>query len=263
MGITNLSAALSCTISDTSIYVRLNPIDVTTQVKWEAGDSVQFQVGSITNPMSFGLTDSFKIYVTTSMTQDYFINQLEQGLSISNTQAGTLANVQLLPDSNQLSKTTNYAFYFTITSELPKDSYVEITFPQDYFNNLENVFCTPIKTASKNTECFVPNETKYDSTTGQTITTTNVIRIMKSFEVNDVPANTEIAFLLQDVTNPATSIEGDSISTAFSIKTLSSEGYPIDASDNLNFNIGCEFPCETCEGLQTACKTCLTLDDGT
>ena len=97
----------------------------------------------------------------------------------------------------------------------------------------------------------------------------NVIRIQHAFQVADIPANTEIAFLLLDVTNPNASIEGgngDTASTSaatFGIKTLSPEGYPIDASDNLNFNIGCEFPCETCTGEQTACITCLTLDDGT
>ena len=84
--------------------------------------------------------------------------------------------------------------------------------------------------------------------TGTTIIMKNVIRIQNSFPTSDIPSNTEIAFLLQNVYNPDTSIVGDSISTSFSIKTLSSEGYPIDASDNLNFNIGCEFPCETCTG---------------
>ena len=86
---------------------------------------------------------------------------------------------------------------------------------------------------------------------------------MSAFTVNDIPANTEIAFLLQDVINPDKTIEGDSLSTIFSIKTLSPEGYPIDANSNLSFDIGCEFPCETCEGSQTTCLTCLTLDDGT
>ena len=38
----NLSQALSCTISDTSVYVRLNPKDVTTQTTWSSGDEVQF-----------------------------------------------------------------------------------------------------------------------------------------------------------------------------------------------------------------------------
>ena len=59
--------------------------------------------------------------------------------SIQNTQAGTLHNVQLLPDSNQLNVKTNYAFYFTTSSELPRNSYVEISFPVDYFSNLSEV----------------------------------------------------------------------------------------------------------------------------
>ena len=173
--------------------------------------------------------------------------------------------MQLLPDSNQLSVKTNYAFYFTISSDLPRGSYVEISFPQDYFTNLSDVYCSPIKTAGLATTCSVPDssEANYDSVTGTEISFENVIRIQGSFQVADIPANTEIAFLLHDVTNPDASIEGDSSSATFGIKTLSPEGYPIDASDNLNFNIGCEFPCETCTGEQTACITCLTLDNGT
>ena len=98
-GLSNLSRQLSCTISDTSIYVRLAPEDAS-QVSWAAGDTIQFQIGSITNPLSFGLSDSFQIYVATSVQQNYYVNQLVAGLSISNTEAGKMTNVQLLPDTN-------------------------------------------------------------------------------------------------------------------------------------------------------------------
>ena len=49
-----------------------------------------------------------------------------------------------------------------------------------------------------------------------------------------------------NVKNPETSIEEDVISLDFSIMSYSSEGYPIDAANGLEFSIGCAYPCETC-----------------
>ena len=89
------------------------------------------------NPQSFGLTESFKIYVTTSVQQDYYVSQLESGMSVSNSEAGALTGVQLLPDTDDLGVLANYAIVFTITSELPIGSYVDITFPEDYFTDLD------------------------------------------------------------------------------------------------------------------------------
>ena len=42
-----------------------------------------------------------------------------------------MTSVSLLPDTNQLGVTTNYAIYFTTRNFLPKQSYVDITFPKD------------------------------------------------------------------------------------------------------------------------------------
>lgn len=75
--------------------------------------------------------------------------------------------------------------------------------------------------------------------------------------------NTEVGFLLKNVKNPDKSIAKDVISNQFSIMTISPDGYPIDASYNLDFSIGCVFPCKTCDKEQNKCLTCLTLDDGT
>ena len=64
-------------------------------------------------------TDSFEIYVTTSLHQDYYVNQMVTGLSILNTEAGHMKNVQVLPDTNSLGIVTDYSIYFTIENDLP------------------------------------------------------------------------------------------------------------------------------------------------
>jgi len=158
--------------------------------------------------------------------------------------------VQLLPDSNQLGVKTNYAIYFTTKNELPKGSFVEITFPKGYFTNLSEVTCSAVKTASSLCVCkLVPG-------------TDNVIRIENAF-TSTVVGNTEIAFLLWNVLNPSSSITKGAISSQFSVMTVSPQYYPIDAANNLDFSIGCVFPCETCASDQKKCLTCLKLADGT
>lgn len=124
-------------------------------------------------------------------------------------------------------------------------------FPADYFDNLDQVTCTAVKTAETLARCaVVPGEA-------------NTIRIEGAFQSDSVKPNTEVAFLLWNVRNPVSSIAKDSISNEFAIVTVSPDGYPIDAATSIDFAIGCTFPCATCAEEQNKCLSCLTLDDGT
>ena len=122
------------------------------------------------------------------------------GLSITNTEAGVLSNVQLLPDTNQLGVQTNYAIYFTVKNAIPEDSTVDITFPEDYFTELDQVSCSAIKTAGSFTSCGLAD--------GQS----NVIRISDAFRSDSIEENTEVAFLLMNIRNPDSSISEEIIS---------------------------------------------------
>jgi len=86
-GIQNLAPLLSCTISNKSIYVRLMPQDSATR-EWATETTMKFSIGSITNPLSFELTDSFKIYLATGVGTHYYVQQINEGLTITNTEAG-------------------------------------------------------------------------------------------------------------------------------------------------------------------------------
>ena len=188
---------LSCTISARSIYVRLTPEDVAAKTQWEAGEAIQLSIGSITNPLSFGLTDSFSVYVATNLVSDYYVNQLEAGLSIANNEAGAMRDVRVLPETNQLGVTTNYAVYFTISQELPAGGYVDITFPRASFSNLGAVTCSAI-TGAAVTTCRVPTETIVDPATGIVSDTSNVIRVERT-TATAAPPNTEIGLLLRGI----------------------------------------------------------------
>ena len=58
-GLRNLAKQLSCTISDSSIYVRLIPKDVLTKNSWQPGEEIELKISNIKNQISFALTDPF------------------------------------------------------------------------------------------------------------------------------------------------------------------------------------------------------------
>jgi len=41
--------------------------------EWEADTTIKFSIGSMTNPLSFELTESFKIYTATGVQNDYYV----------------------------------------------------------------------------------------------------------------------------------------------------------------------------------------------
>ena len=160
-----------------------------------------------------------------------------------------MSSVSLLPDTNTLGELTNYAIYFTIVNELPQGSFVDIYFPRGYYRDLDQVLCKPVKKAGPSTNCFVPDETSVDPNTGQEIDMSNVIRIENAFLDGALEPNTEIAFILENIRNPEKSIDADTIAREFIIYTVSPKLYPIDGSYNLDFAIGCVFPCATCDSV--------------
>ena len=251
MGLRNLSKQLSCTISDGNIFVRLIPKNVENNdetFKWQAGEEIELKITNIKNQISFALTDPFQFYISEGIESRYYVNYLETG-SQRNTAAGPMTGVKLLPDTNTLGVVTNYAIYFTIVNELPEGSFVDIYFPRGYYTGLDQVLCKAVKKAGPNTTCYVPDETTVDANTGQEVDMSNVIRIAQAFEDGNIESNTEIAFVLEGIRNPESSIDAETIAREFVIQTVSPTLYPIDGSYNLDFAIGCVFPCATCDSV--------------
>lgn len=92
-----------------------------------------FQVSDIRNPLSLEPTSSFDIFVATSTNQDYYVNQMVQGLSLLNVNYGMLSDVRVLPDTNQFSTVTDYSIYFVTANKMETFSYIQITFPSDFY----------------------------------------------------------------------------------------------------------------------------------
>lgn len=120
-----LQSSLSCTLSKGSLYILILFNDLTVD-SLEAGTFLTFQVKLISNPMTLRPTASFKIYLTTSISQNYYVNQMVSGASIININPGTLRNVRISPDNNAFGVTTDYSIYVTLANPTPKRSTIQI-----------------------------------------------------------------------------------------------------------------------------------------
>jgi len=99
----------------------------------------------ISNPLTLRPTESFKLFVSTSINQDFYVNQLLSGASIINSQPGVLRNVRVAPDNISFGVVTDYSISFSTSNLIPKGSTLHIQFPKSYFTNLSSITCLPIK----------------------------------------------------------------------------------------------------------------------
>ena len=76
-------------------------------------------------------------------------------------------------------------------------------------------------------------------------------------------AGTEIGFKLEGIRNPTQSVSNAEINQSFFIETIDSGDYGIDRSYELDFSIGCTYPCKSCDSVQTQCTECEALNENT
>ena len=124
------------------------------------------------------------------------------------------------------------------------DGYVEVEFPVDYFTDLDQIECTAIKVASQDTFCQI------------SATKPNIVEVLNAFDGRIIEKDTEIAIKLLNVRNPVSSVSQTVIANEFFIRTMSPQRYPIDSTYDLDFTIGCQFPCLTCDQEATRCTSC-------
>jgi hypothetical protein len=168
--------------------VLIEPSDRTVN-EFGPGDMVTFSVSDIRNPLSLEPTSSFKVYIATSTSQNYFVNQLVQGLSLVNMFAGQLSSVRVMPDTNEFHVTTDYSIYFVTTNLLTSKSIIHVTWPAEYFSFGNKVGCSAIKNIEKSVRCIALSP--------------NVVEISNGFNLADIPGGTEIGIKLLKVVNPS------------------------------------------------------------
>lgn len=164
------------------------------------------------------------------------------GLSVENTQTGTLNDIRIIPDSNQLGATTNYDVYFTIQNSVPLGGYVDIYFPYSLYGAISTYQCQAIKNLDSGLYCKLDFSTR------------NTLMLINSINTTEINKGQEIAFKIVGVNNP--SVASTLASERFKIRTVSPSGFTIDESQNLNFTFGCQYPCLSCSGGFEKCISC-------
>lgn len=236
-----LQSVLSCTLSNESLYILILPEDPAAEVL-KAGSFLTFKVRLIQNPLTLRPTESFQLFITTSISQDYNVNQILSGASIINSQPGILRNVRVAPDDISFGVVTNYSVSFSTANPTPAGSSMLITFPSSYYSHLTQISCVPIKASGA-------------LTCGVSPLKQNVLLLTNVFD-KDRAAGEEVSFKLEQVQNPLKSVSQAVINSEFFITTVAPDGFAIDQTVNPDFLIGCTYPCATCDGIQTKCTSC-------
>ena len=79
-------------MKDGSLYVQISGVS-STKTQFDSGTEFQFSVSNISNPMSLQPSQSYQIYVTSSMYSPYYKNQMVVGLNLTNLYPGNLTNI--------------------------------------------------------------------------------------------------------------------------------------------------------------------------
>ena len=91
---------------------------------------------------------------------------------------------------------TNYGIYFTTDNDLPIGSFINITFPSEYYNFTTPLACFSIKNIGSQLVCTLTNSTQ--------------IKITKGFQ-SVLVAGSEIGIKLQNIKNPTQSVPNNVI----------------------------------------------------
>lgn len=169
-----------------------------------------------------------------------------------------MTNVQVLPAPQTLGQNANYAFFVTLANDMTENGYVEIQFPWDIVP--DNVRCRTILSDTMNDpNCTVEQEI-IPSADGGDPSIISIVTMSDTFETKVPSAGDELGFSLENIQNPMQSITPDVVAESFKIRTMSDLGNAIDRAHNLDFTIGCVYPCLSCEEDLTKCTSCQSVD---
>lgn len=102
-----------------------------TQLPTVSGDTttkIQFSITNVTNPPSLLASSTFQVYMMKSDQVNYIVQRLT-GVTVTNTEAGTLTSVSASPDDSTLGVTTNYLIAFTPSTSIQKNTVVTVQLP--------------------------------------------------------------------------------------------------------------------------------------
>ena len=133
VGITNLVAGLSCSVSSdlTTITVVVETLGTRRRLQdINRGTTIQLDIRNVKNPNSFERSDSFSYMVYTE--DGYLIEGQDTDLTVNNTIPGDLIYTDsgAVPDNFRLSEEATYEISFEPVN-YEQDMWVKVTLPSD------------------------------------------------------------------------------------------------------------------------------------
>ena len=245
VGVTNLATSLTCSVTGQNVYLKITLEDGVTQLPTVAGDTttqIVFNISDISNPPSLDESSTFEFYVTTQNRINE-INERTTGVTITNTEAGTLTDASASPDDSSLGATTNYLISFLPTTYIYQDTMIKVAIPsQITVSDSTAITCTEILVIESTLSCT------YDSST-------HTVTVSDGFATEATYIQSQVEFKISSLTNPASATTTDS----FTIQTLTSSLVLYDEiSNDLVYSKSCNTPCDTCTTDLDLCTSCDT-----
>lgn len=216
-----------------------------TQLPTTAGNTstqIKFSVSNVQNPLSMSTTSSIQMSILTS-NKNNRINTKTTGLTITNTEAGTITSAAVYPDNSTLGATTSYLVSFTPSTNIAQNTVVKITIPSQIgVTSASAVSCTSVLIIESTLTC------SYDSTT-------RVVTVSNGFLAKTSYVSSQVELKISNLINPSTATTTDS----FTIQTTTTGGILFTSlSSGVVYTKSCNSPCLTCETDLSTCTSCDT-----
>jgi hypothetical protein len=182
------------------------------------GDTISFQIQSITNPSSTAATSSFVFYTINSV--DYFIEYTIASVTFTAT-PGKILTYLVVPTVQTIIQRTSYKFTFTTTNIILAGSSIKITFPTEI-----------VPDARTGTSCVTSATVISAATSTCTVANTHELTISGGF-ASDVTAGDSIIFSIDSINNADTT----AASSFFQAEFAESGGNIIDSYQGTDITV--------------------------
>ena len=229
-GVSNLMGSLTWSVSSSILDIA---ISTSGSSSLSANTLIIFIVQNMRNPTTLTTSSSFQVQTLTS-DKLYQINLRTTGLTITNSDRGSISSALTVPDSTNLSVSTSYIITFTPTNPLPQNSFIQIGIPSE--------ITVPTGTSSMTWTALIYIESTLTCTyqsANRIVTVTNGFKTQSSY-----PAS-KISLKIPGLINPSIALT----TSSFTIETKDNNGASIDyIGTGVTYTKSWNSPWLTCSG---------------
>ena len=185
-----IEPTFSCEATSNSITITDGFLDD----EYSSGNVITFRASILLNPISLEESGSFTI--TTYTADDYFIDEISEGATVTMTETPLIASISVIPDSLQNGASSIYTVAFVPGSPLVNGDIIVLEFPTDVKVS-DTPTCQGDTSLAADLEC---------SATGNTVSVT-----LEMLTGDEIQAGEVLRLLITGFTNPLTAEPTDDI----------------------------------------------------